>query len=483
MKNFRMLLVFSLLIAALLFCSCSNIKDEMRKLEIYTEEFKPMNFMKNGKITGQATEVVRELLTRMELDNEIQLVQWPKAYNKLKNEKNIVLFSTCMTKERKNQFKWVGPIGAVSMYFYVAKDSPLQIHSLEDARELPEIAVMKDYAEYSILKEKGFENLVQYENMKDVITKLVDGEISVFVMTNLIMNTKLDEINVPRSAVKKSMLLSTEFEYIAFSNSTPDRIIDLWQKHLNDMKRDGTFNAIYEKWLPHEAPPGILQIFTEDYPPLSFKVGGKITGYGTEVVREILASLEIPANIRMAAWDNAYNMALINPNFVLYTMKRTPKRDELFYWIGPIGSNRTYFYAKKDSKIEINSLEDAKKVDKIATCSSWFSEQMLKDEGFNNLVSSPSPVKNVKQLAEGEVDLSIFTDVTIPMIAKEAGYSIDDFEPVFMVSKGDFYIAISKDTSEEIINEWKATFEEIYKDGTLQKIINKWLPNSELPKI
>ncbi|MBS3766574.1 MAG: transporter substrate-binding domain-containing protein, partial [Candidatus Cloacimonetes bacterium] len=374
-------------------------------------------------------------------------------------------------------------ISTASMYFYVGNDSPLEINSIEEARELPEIAVMKDYAEYSILKEKNFDNLVQYEDMDKVITKLVKGEIPVFVITNLIMNTKLEELDIAKPAVKKSMLLSAEFEYIAFSKSTPDRIIDLWQKHLNEMKRDGTFGTIFKKWLPKETPPGILQIFTEDYPPLSFKKDGEITGYGTEVVHEILAKLSIPDNIRMASWDNAYNMALVNPNFVLYTMKKTPKREDLFYWVGPIGSNRTFFYAKKGSGIKINSLEDAKKVDKIATCSSWFSEQMLKDEGFTNLVSSPSPAKNVKQLAEGKVELSIFTDITLPMIAQEAGYSINDFKPVYIVSKGDFYITLSKDTSEDIVDDWKETFKEIYNDGTLQKIMKKWLPNSELSKI
>jgi len=483
MRKRTLFFVISIFISSLLLFSCSNIKEDMENIKIYTEEFKPLNFMQDGEITGQSAEVVQELLKRMNLDKEIKLIPWSQAYQKLKNEKNIALFSTCLTKERKDRFKWVGPISTTSMYFFVKKDSPLQLDDLDDARELSKIAVMKDYAEYSILKERGFDNLVEYEDMEVVINKLVDGEIPVFVITNLTMKNNLENIGIPESAVLKSIPLSTEFEYIAFSKSTPDKIIDTWQKHLDAMKEDGTFKEIFKKWLPGETTPGVIQIFTEDYPPLSFKKDGEITGYGTEVMREILSRLDVSENIRMTSWDNAYNLALINPNFVLYTMKKTPKRKELFYWIGPIGSNRTYFYAKKGSDIELNSLEDAKKVDKIATCSSWFSEQLLKDEGFTNLVSSPSPTKNVKQLAEGEVDISIFTDITLPMIAQEAGYSIDDFEPVYMVSKGDFYITLSKDTSKEIVNEWKETFMDICNDGTLQRIKNKWLPNSELPKI
>jgi len=100
-----------------------------------------------------------------------------------------------------------------------------------------------------------------------------------------------------------------------FSESTSDEMIQTWQKHLDNMKDDGTFNAIFKKWLPNEIPPGILQIYTEDYPPLTFQENGEISGFGTEVVREILARLDIPDNIRISSWENGYHLCLVNPNF------------------------------------------------------------------------------------------------------------------------------------------------------------------------
>jgi len=156
-------------------------------------------------------------------------------------------------------------------------------------------------------------------------------------------------------------------------------------------------------------------------------------------------------------------------------------RENLFHWIGPIGSNDTAFYAKKGSGIQIHSIGDAKNVLKIATCSAWFSEQDLKDTGFTNLVSSPVPAENVRQLVEGEVDLSVFTDITIPEIAIQAGYSIDDLEPVFTISTGYLYVAISKTTPQSFVDLWKHTFRAMYEDGTLEKIYDKWVPGETLP--
>ena len=483
MKKFMIIVSLCVLIGSVFTVLDADISKEMGELQIYTEEFAPLNLMQDGQLTGQATEVVQEILKRIGITKKITILLWSDAYQKLMNESNIALFSTCLTSSRKDLFKWVGPISSVENYFYTSKDCTLNLNTLDDAKKVLKIAVLKDYAIAGILKERGFTNLVEYNTIEEIFTELLNGKVNLFPCSNLVLNSEIKKLGIDPGEFKKALFITSELEYIAFSQSTSDELIQTWQNHLNDMKNDGTFDKIFQKWLPNEIPPGILQIFTEDYPPLTFQENGKITGFGTEVVREILTRLDIPDNIRISSWENGYHLCLINPNFVLFTMKRTPLREKLFNWIGPIGSNHTIFYAKKGSNIKINSMEDAKKVGKIATCSAWFSEQDLKDAGFKNLVSSPNPTENVRQLVEGEVELSIFTDITIPEIAKQAGYSIDDLEPVYTVSTGDFYIAISLGTPENVIDEWQQVFYEIYDDGTLEKLYQEWLPGSELPKI
>jgi polar amino acid transport system substrate-binding protein len=483
MKKVRTLFIFCVLMGIILSGLNADVAKEMDKLQIYTEEFAPLNLMKDGQLTGQATEVVQEILKRMGVNKKITLLQWSDAYQKLMNESNIALFSTCLTSARKDLFQWVGPISSAEIYFYASKDHMVDIKTLEDAKKLKKIGVLKNYAITSTLKDKGFKNLVEFDTVNDVITKLMKGDVDLFPCSNLVLNSELKKLGIAMDEFRKALFITSELEYIAFSQSTSDELIQTWQNQLNDMKNDGTFDNIFTKWLPNEIPPGILQIFTEDYPPLSYEENGVITGFGTDVVRQIIKRLDVPDNIRISSWENGYNLCMTNPNCVLYTMKRTPLREKLFNWVGPIGSNHTIFYAKKGSNIKISSMEDAKKVGKIATCSAWFSEQDLKDAGFKNLVSSPNPTENVRQLVEGEVDLSIFTDITIPAIAKQAGYSIEDLEPVYTVSTGDFYIAISLGTPESVIDEWQQVFYEIYDDGTLEKLYKEWLPGSTLPKI
>jgi polar amino acid transport system substrate-binding protein len=223
-----------------------------------------------------------------------------------------------------------------------------------------------------------------------------------------------------------------------------------------------------------------LKMLTEEYPPVTFMKDGKVSGLVTDVVREIIARQGIPDRIQLTAWDEAYNMALNNPNVVIFSAERTEKRENLFQWVGPVGKNSAIFYAKKGTGIKINSLEEAKKVAAIATTTNWFTEQYLKDKDFTNLLSSPLPVTNVKRLMNGEVQLSVFTDITIPEIVKNAGYSMDNLEPVFTVSNTYFYIAISRGTPVEIVKKWQTILDNLKADGTFEKIYRRYLPNADL---
>jgi len=223
-----------------------------------------------------------------------------------------------------------------------------------------------------------------------------------------------------------------------------------------------------------------VQMLTEEYPPVTFMKDGKVTGFVTDIVREIIARQGIPDHIRLTSWNEAYHVALSNPNVVLFSAERTEKRENLFQWVGPVGKNSAIFYAQKGSGIKINRLEEAKKIVAIATTTNWFTEQYLKDKGFTNLVSSPLPITSVKQLMNGEVQLSVFTDITIPEIVKNAGYSMDDLEPVFTVSNTYFYIAVSRGTPVEMVKKWQSVLNGLKVDGTFEKIYRSYLPNADL---
>lgn len=223
-----------------------------------------------------------------------------------------------------------------------------------------------------------------------------------------------------------------------------------------------------------------LTMLTEEYPPVTFMKDGKVTGFVADIVREIIARQGIPDTIRLTSWDEAYNTALKTPNVALFSTERTDKREKLFQWVGPVGKNSALFYVKKGSVVKIRTLQEARRLAAIATTTDWFTEQYLKKKGFTNLVSSPLPTTNVKQLMDGSVQASIFTDITIPDIVKKAGYTMDDIQPVFLVDKTYFFIAMSLGTPAEVVAKWQAVLDGMKADGTFERIYRSYVPNADL---
>jgi polar amino acid transport system substrate-binding protein len=449
-------------------------------LRILTADNPPLNFSRDGEITGLATDVVRELIKRTDTRGDIEMTTWPAGYRALSDQANVALFSTVMTAERKGLFQWVGPLVTLDTNLYALKGSGIEIVNLDQARTAGTIATVAKYYSEQMLAAENFTNTVSYPDRATGLRQLLDGKVQMVAASNTEMPAALENAGASADAVQSAFTLSTDLVYIAFSKGTSRALVDRWQDELDAMKRDGTFARIYSRWLPAEVPPGIFQLVTEEYPPVTFTRDGKPSGFVTDMVREIAARQRIPDNIRSTSWKNAYNMALLYPKVVLFSAERTPERESLFQWVGPVGKNSAILYARKGSGIRISSLDDARNVAAIGTTTNWFTEQHLKREGFSNLLSSPDPQANVRQLMDGEVQLSVFTDITIPEIVRQAGYSMTDLEPVFTVGRTYFYIALSRDTPAEVVDAWQSTLDRLKQDGTFERIYRSYLPDAEL---
>ncbi|MCB5269863.1 MAG: transporter substrate-binding domain-containing protein [Candidatus Cloacimonetes bacterium] len=217
-----------------------------------------------------------------------------------------------------------------------------------------------------------------------------------------------------------------------------------------------------------------MVILTENYPPLSYIEDGEVTGFGSDVVNAMQAELGTAYPIQMKSWDEAYTTALTEANVLLFTMDRTPERENDFHFIGPLGSNVASFYANSNKIIIPKNLEEARTVAAIGTTTNWFTEQFLLEKGFTNLISKADPLQTIQLLADEEVELAVFTDVTLPELCHEAEVDPQSFTAVLELLSSDYYIAISKKTPSATVQKWQKAFEQIQTNGKLEELRGKW---------
>ncbi len=224
-----------------------------------------------------------------------------------------------------------------------------------------------------------------------------------------------------------------------------------------------------------------MMVLTEESPPYNYIHEGKITGSSTEIVREILKRLGKPDNIQVLPWARSYKLLQTRPHVALFATTRTPEREDQFHWIGPLFTVHYGFYARRDSGLQLNSLEDAKQAGLIATYKDDVKEQLLISMGFTNLDSSKSPANNLKKLMNGRVDLWLFDNVGMPDLARQQ--NVDPGELVLALPFRSYqsYVAISRQTPQEVVDQWRATLQTMVQDGTFFDISRRWLPYESIP--
>lgn len=229
-----------------------------RDLMVLTEEYPPITFSNNeGKATGLDCEVVEEIQRRVGNRSPIQIVPWARGYKLALIDPDVALFATMRTTERETLFKWVGPLNTVKTSLYAKRGSPLRITGLPDAKSVDRILVPREYYSHQFLRQVGFTNLGVVNTPEMMVRMLVSGRGALMATDNQTLPTLLAMAGAEPGDAELRYTFMESQSYVAFSKDTSDEVVRQWQHALDEMKRDGSFARLYEKWLPGETPPGI----------------------------------------------------------------------------------------------------------------------------------------------------------------------------------------------------------------------------------
>ena len=223
-----------------------------------------------------------------------------------------------------------------------------------------------------------------------------------------------------------------------------------------------------------------LTIYCEYLPPVKVEQGDT-GGLIYDQVWELMRRTGIEKPVEKVSWKRGYVEATTLPNIALFPTTRTTEREDLFYWVGPILQVTWAFYALSDSGIEINSLEDARKVGAIGTYADDGKEQWLKAHGFTNLVSVMENVTNMKKLYNRRIDLMVGSPLATDRWPELYGFDGSNLSMVYPFKRVKLYLAVSKTSSMDTVWALEKAFKDMVQDGTLKHIYNKWVPGMVLP--
>lgn len=165
------------------------------------------------------------------------------------------------------------------------------------------------------------------------------------------------------------------------------------------------------------------------------------------------------------------------PQKMFISMFRTAERENKYNWIGPLVDSSIYFYKKQGSSINIQTLEDAKKVGEIATRHAGLVFSTLKTHGFTNLDSRAVTGMSIyKKLILGRTDLAISdSSMGVSHILKSLHYPTDILvKTKVKVISATLYIAASKDIPIKEVNRWQTSLNKLKESKAYLKMLNSY---------
>jgi polar amino acid transport system substrate-binding protein len=221
----------------------------------------------------------------------------------------------------------------------------------------------------------------------------------------------------------------------------------------------------------------VIKVVTELLEPYQIKnPDGSLGGFSTDVVTALFKITEDHPKIHIMPWARAYDVALHNPNVLIYSIAHTKLRNKKFHWIGALKKERLYFWGLKKYYAKTNYKVPALKKFKIAVSRNSNSAQYLIAHGFSNIYQLANERQNMDMLFIDRVDLILATQITIETRAKNLGYDFNELQRLNEVAalNNKLSIAFSLDTSPTLIKKYQTAFQQLVTSGQLTKIKEKW---------
>ncbi|MFJ7284817.1 substrate-binding periplasmic protein [Pseudomonas sp. NPDC099000] len=228
-----------------------------------------------------------------------------------------------------------------------------------------------------------------------------------------------------------------------------------------------------------ENPDTDLVLLTENFPPYNMAKNGKnfaqdenINGIAVDIVREMFKRADVTYSLTLRfPWERIYKLALEKPGYGVFVMARLPDREKLFKWVGPIGPDDWIMLAKADSKISLESLEQARKY-KIGAYKGDAIAETLAKQGLKPIVVLRDQ-DNAKKLVSGQIDLWATGDPAGRYLARQDG--VTGLKTVLRFNSAELYLALNKDVPDEVVAKLQAALDQLRKEGVVDDIMARYL--------
>jgi polar amino acid transport system substrate-binding protein len=219
--------------------------------------------------------------------------------------------------------------------------------------------------------------------------------------------------------------------------------------------------------LQASAVPLKLAITAETTYPAVMTQAGRLTGHAAEKVHEILRRSGLDYSMATMPWKRAYTLAATQDATCVFMTTRTPEREALFHWIGPISQADWVLYGRADRSYDIKAVEQARGL-RIGSYNGDSRGESLAQRGFVvDFVQNDE--SNPKKLMLDRIDLWVnSTRSSRPLLAR-LGLT-GKVVPILTFNQAKLYLACNRALPEAVAARMHASLRAMEADGAYKAI-------------
>jgi len=220
-----------------------------------------------------------------------------------------------------------------------------------------------------------------------------------------------------------------------------------------------------------------LRVVTEEMPPYNYiNDKGKLSGIALLILNELFKEIDINPKIEIMPWARAYRISTHEPNVLIFSMARTPIRENKFHWLLPVSPTNVWLFSlAKQEHQQIKSLKDIDQQTIGIVRNSSYVNFLLDHPNIDNSIIIKGVIYEslYKMLVHGHIELLVAPIQVINFLNKKLVVNkntkpLASFElPV--IQGGELYFALSKTTPLETVGFVKSKLAEVLKSEKIRR--------------
>lgn len=198
-----------------------------------------------------SVELVQEVLSDANINSDIQLVPWARAFNSASKNPNTALFTVTRNAEREGLFHWIGPVCTMnSMIYKLSKNKKIpQFNTLKEMAPYT-VGTVLGWADEKFLTGLGYLKVDGVPDSKQNILKIINGRVDLIQDYDSGLAMKLREMNLAPDLLTPVYHLKeiSPVLYLVLNKNSNPELVQQIQKSYNKVINSTKGKKIISDW-------------------------------------------------------------------------------------------------------------------------------------------------------------------------------------------------------------------------------------------